>query len=296
MIQLVHSKRKGYGNIMEFISSIKSLLSVLLSLVALIGGAISGNSSVKQGDIKLVNEYTYNLADGTSFGQGLTTDGEYFYGFGAIKVAGYNAITKIDAKTGEIVKVNDFCIPKNLMLKGYSHVGDGDYYNGKLYVACEDLFFTNPAILVYDAETLDFIEHHTLPKNFTKDDHLPWCTVYDGVIYLSEFRNVDSIKMLSLEDFSSLGEIKLNTTLNKVQGGDIYEGVLYLATDDGNIDKPTYSVNLETGEVQLEFIRSMGRVNSEAEGMAVYPFEDGSLFHLVDVGSSVYIRSYAVAQ
>ena len=281
---------------MEAISSIRSILALFLSLVALIGGVISGESSVKQGEIKLVNEYTYNLADGTSFGQGVTTDGEYFYGFGAVKFAGYNAITKIDAKTGEIVKVNEFCIPTNLMLKGYSHVGDGDYYEGKLYVACEDLFFTNPAILVYDAETLNFLEYHILPKNFTKDDHLPWCTVYDGVVYFSEFRNVDSVKMLSLDDFEPLGEIKLDTTLNKVQGGDIYEGVLYLATDDGNIDKPAYSVNLETGEVKLEFVRSMGRTNSEAEGMAVYPFEDGSLFHLIDVGSSVYIRSYAVSE
>lgn len=272
---------------------IKQVLALILSAVAAVGGLFAGTPSVPEGDITLVNEYSYNLDEGIAFGQGITTDGTYFYGFGALKVAAYCGIAKIDAKTGEIVKSVDYCIPKELMLKGYSHLGDGSYYDGKLYIACEDFGFRNPAILVYDAETLDFVEYHVIPKGVLSDDHIPWCVINNGIVYISEFDDVSEIKMLKFDDFSYLGSIKLDSTLNSIQGGDIYNGVLYLSSDDGNKVKPTYAVDLRTGHVEVAFVRGTGNVNTEAEGLAIYPFEDGSLFHITDVGSCVTIRSYA---
>lgn len=272
---------------------IKQVLALILSAVAAVGGLFAGTPSVPEGDITLVNEYSYSLDEGIAFGQGITTDGTYFYGFGALKVAAYCGIAKIDAKTGEIVKSVDYCIPKELMLKGYSHLGDGSYYDGKLYIACEDFGFRNPAILVYDAETLDFVEYHVVPKGVLSDDHIPWCVVNNGIVYISEFEDVSEIKMLKFDDFSYLGSIKLDSTITSIQGGDIYNGVLYLSSDDGNKVKPTYAVDLRTGHVEVAFVRGTGNVNAEAEGLAIYPFEDGSLFHITDVGSCVTIRSYA---
>lgn len=272
---------------------IRQAIAVIMAAIAAIGGLFTGTPSVAEGDISLVNEYSYALDDGIAFGQGITTDGTYFYGFGALKVAAYCGITKIDAKTGEIVKAVNYCIPKDLMLKGYSHLGDGSYYNGKLYIACEDFGFRNPAILVYDAETLDFVEYHVVPKGVLSDEHIPWCVVNNGIVYISEFDNVSEIKMLKFDDFSYLGSLKIDKTLNKIQGGDIYNGVLYLSSDDGDKLKPTYAVDLMTGHVEVSFVRGTGKVNTEAEGLAVYPFENGSLFHITDVGTSVTIRSYA---
>lgn len=272
---------------------IKQVLALILSAVAAVGGLFAGTPSVPEGDITLVNEYSYSLDEGIAFGQGITTDGTYFYGFGALKVAAYCGIAKIDAKTGEIVKSVDYCIPKELMLKGYSHLGDGSYYDGKLYIACEDFGFRNPAILVYDAETLDFVEYHVVPKGVLSDDHIPWCVINNGIVYISEFDDVSEIKMLKFDDFSYLGSIKLDSTITSIQGGDIYNGVLYLSSDDGNKVKPTYAVDLRTGHVEVAFVRGTGNVNTEAEGLAIYPFEDGSLFHITDVGSCVTIRSYA---
>ena len=272
---------------------IKQVLALILSAVAAVGGLFAGTPSVPEGDITLVNEYSYSLDEGIAFGQGITTDGTYFYGFGALKVAAYCGIAKIDAKTGEIVKSVDYCIPKELMLKGYSHLGDGSYYDGKLYIACEDFGFRNPAILVYDAETLDFVEYHVVPKGVLSDDHIPWCVINKGIVYISEFDDISEIKMLKFDDFSYLGSIKLDSTITSIQGGDIYNGVLYLSSDDGNKVKPTYAVDLRTGHVEVAFVRGTGNVNTEAEGLAIYPFEDGSLFHITDVGSCVTIRSYA---
>lgn len=275
---------------------VRKAISVLMSAIAAIGALFTGTPTVEQGNIKLVNEYSYSLDDGISLGQGITTDGTYFYGFGALKVAGYCGIAKIDAKTGEIVNNSEYCIPKDIMLKGYTHFGDGSYYEGRLYIACEDIGFRNPAVFVYDAETLEFIEYRQVPENVLKDAHLPWCVVNNGVVYMSEFDNVDEIKMLRLSDFSYIGSIKLDMTLQHVQGGDIYGGTLYLSSNDGNKVKPTYAVDLATGSTKVSFVRGTGKTDTEAEGLAVYPFEDGSLFHIIDVGASVSLRSYASAE
>lgn len=280
----------------QIIELFKRGLAFLMAIIAAIGGHITGDSTVVDGDIELVSEYAYSLDDGLAFGQGITTDGEYFYGIGALKVASFCGITKLDAKTGKIITVNGYCVPEDLMAKGYSHFGDGDYCDGKLYIACEDFGFRNPAIFVYDAETLGYLEYHQVPQGVLSDNHLPWCVVDNGIVYISEFDNVSEIKMLNLSDYSYIGSIKLDKTLNSVQGGDIYNGVLYLSSDDGDKEKPTYAIDLSTGHVTTAFVRGTGNVNTEAEGLAVYPMDNGSLFHITDAGTSIKIRSYSYSK
>lgn len=267
--------------------------SPLLSMVSKAGDEKCGEPSVIEGDIKLTNDFSYDLSDGVCFGQGITTDGRYFYGFGALKFADFNCVVKIDAKTGKIVNLNEMCIPHDLMLKGYSHLGDGCCYKGKLYVACEDFGFRNPAIFVYDADTLQFVEYRVIPAECKGDRHVPWCTIKDDILYFTQFDNVNEIRMLDMNDgFRYIGSVRIDMKLFKVQGGDFYNGKLYLATDDGDKEKPAYEINIETGECRRCFLRGTGNLNTEAEGMTVCKFENGSLFHLIDVGTSVHIRSY----
>ena len=45
-----------------------------------------------------------------------------------------------------------------------------------------------------------------------------------------------------------------------------------------------FAANPETGEVTIAFIRNVGE-GVEAEGMTVMPMEDGSLFHVMDIGN-----------
>lgn len=280
----------------QIIELFKRGLAFLMAIIAAIGGHITGDSTVVEGDIELVSEYAYSLDDGLAFGQGITTDGEYFYGFGALKVAAFCGITKINAKTGEIANINRYCVPEDLMAKGYSHFGDGDYCDGKLYIACEDFGFRNPAIFEYDAETLEYVDYHLIPQGVLSDNHLPWCVVRNGIVYISEFDDVSEIKMLNFSDFSYIGSIKLDKTLNSIQGGDILNNTLYLSSDDGDKEKPTYAIDLSTGHVTTAFVRGTGNVNTEAEGLAVYPMDNGSLFHITDVGTSVKIRSYSYSK
>ncbi len=114
--------------------------------------------------MEIANTLEYTYADGVSFCQGLATDGKIFYGIGCYKFLDYNAITKIDIETGEIIKRREMCLPKDLLLKGYSHLGDGCLYEGKLYIALEDFGFRHPGVIVYDPVTLEAVDFHSLPE------------------------------------------------------------------------------------------------------------------------------------
>lgn len=277
----------------SLLPALQQLFATLMAAIAFLSGMFSSGHQVTKGDIQLVTQHSYNLDIGIPFSQGITTDGEYFYGFGTFKLANYCSIAKIDIETGEVIKQTDFCVPEELSLKGYDHFGDGDYDNGKLYVACEDLFFTAPAIMVYDAETLEFLDCYIVPEEGEGDAHIPWCLVKDGIIYYSQFDNVTEIRMLSVEDGSYLGAIQINAELFDVQGGDFDGDYLYLSTNrgDGKIRR-THRVDMTTGDCQVVFERDMGILTSEAEGMCVYEFEDGTKFHYVDIDGQIQIRSY----
>ena len=277
----------------SFLPALQQLFATLMAVVAFFGGLFSSGTQVVKGDIQLAAEHSYNFDTGISFGQGITTDGEYFYGFGAFKLASYCSIAKIDVETGEVVNQADFCVPKELALKGYDHFGDGDYDNGKLYVACEDLFFTAPAVMVYDAETLEYLDCYIVPEEGVGDAHIPWCLVKDGVIYYSQFDNVTEIRMISVEDGSYLGAVQIDDELFDVQGGDFDGNYLYLATNrgDGKVRK-TYRIDMTTGDCELVFERDLGIATAEAEGLCIYEFDNGTKFHYVDIDGQINIRSY----
>jgi len=42
------------------------------------------------------------------------------------------------------------------------------------------------------------------------------------------------------------------------------------------------AVNPENGSVSVEFTRNLPNYNNEAEDICVYPFPDGTLFHILD--------------
>ena len=137
---------------------IRRCFSVFFAVVACIGGAVSGEASIKTGNMEIARTLEFSYADGVSFCQGLAMDGKTFYGIGAVKFLNYNAITKIDIETGEIIERREMCLPKELMKKGYSHLGDGCIYQGKLYIALEDFGFRHPGVIVYDPVTLEAVD------------------------------------------------------------------------------------------------------------------------------------------
>ena len=271
---------------------IRRSLLPLCMLAAWIFGIVSGEPSVASGDMQIARSLTYNYCDGVTFCQGLAADDSYFYGTGAIKPICYNAIVKIDAKTGKIVQTNEMCLPRELMRKGYAHLGDGCLYDGRLFFALEDVGFRHPAVIEYDPQTLEYLRYRTVPDACVGSGNIPWCAIADGVLYFSQSNHVDEIRMLDVADFSYIGALRLDTELFKVQGGEVYDGTLYVVTDHGRKEKTMVAVDLQTGHVEPVFTRCTGKLDAEGEGIAIRPYADGSLFHIVDVAAQVRITSY----
>lgn len=187
------------------------------------------------------------------------------------------------------------CLPAEVAAKGYSHLGDCSYCDGRIYAACEAFFFRDPAVMVFDAQSLRFLEYHVLPAQGQGNGHIPWLCVNNGTVYYTQARNVDEIRMLDLSDFSYKGAVRLDRTVTKITGGDVLDGTLYLSSNDGGSEKITYAVDLGTGETSVCFVRDMGNVFTEAEGLAVEKNGSGTLFHYLDVAfaSETAIRTYA---
>ncbi len=276
------------------IAVLRKIFGWLFAMLFALAGTVSSQTTVTTGELVLKSENAYPYSEGAAFCQGIATDGAYFYGTGCIKYADYNAIVKIDAGTGEILRYHDMCLPADVVSKGYSHLGDCSYRDGKLYAACEAFFFKDPAVMVFDADTLEFLEYHVLPEEGQGNGHLPWLCVHDDTIYYTQARDVDEVRMLDLSGFSYKGAIGLDTTVTKITGGDILDGVLYLSSNSGGSEKITYAVDLETGKTSVCFVRDMGNAFTEAEGLVVSKTEDEVLFHYLDVApaSRTAIRTY----
>ncbi|MCR5781113.1 MAG: hypothetical protein K6G90_00100 [Clostridia bacterium] len=271
----------------------KSFCWLFAALFALTG-AFSSPSFVTGADLRLENEYSYLYLDGSAFCQGITTDGTYFYGTGCIKYLNYNAAAKIDAAGGDIVLCRDMCLPAEVAAKGYSHLGDCAYHDGKVYAACEAFFFRDPAVMVFDAESLDFLEYHVLPAEGQGNGHFPWLCVKDDTIYYTQARDVDEIRMLDLSDFSYKGSLKTDMMITRITGGDILGDVLYLSSNSPGREKITYSVDLRTGETKEAFVRDTGNAMTEAEGLSISQKDGAVYFHYLDVpfASQTVIRTY----
>ena len=275
-------------------SALRKISGLFFAALFVLSGAVSSPPSVTKGDLVPANEFEYPYSEGAAFCQGITTDGEYFYGTGCIKFLNYNAIVKIDTSTGEIAEIKDMCLPEDIISEGYSHLGDCSYYEGKIYAACEAFGFENPAVMIFDADTLEFLGYHVLPPEGQGNGHIPWVSVKDGIIYYTQAREVDEVRMLSADDFSFLGVIPLDKTITKITGGDLLDGTLYLASNDGSEEKVTYAVDLNTGETTEAVIRNMGNGFTEAEGLCITGAGDKTLFIYNDVtfASKTIIRIY----
>ena len=276
------------------IAVLRKIFGLLFSMLFALAGTVSSQTTVTTGELVLQNEYAYPYSEGAAFCQGIATDGAYFYGTGCIKYVDYNALVKIDRATGEILRYNDMCLPADVTAKGYSHLGDCSYSGGKLYAACEAFFFRDPAVMVFDADTLEFLEYHVLPEEGQGNGHIPWLCVRDGTIYYTQARDVDEVRMLDLSDFSYKGAVRLDTAVTKITGGDVLDGVLYLSSNTGGSEKITYAVDLGTGETSVCFVRDMGNAFTEAEGLVISENGNEVLFHYLDVAlaSRTAIRTY----
>ena len=229
--------------------------------------------------------------------QDMTTDGESYY------FSSKYGLIRTELNCTSVTVRNSDALPDEFVESyGSAHIGGISFYGDKLYCAVEDSkVWEHPLIIVYDAKTLEFTGefYHLDPEKHTKG--LPWiCVDPDtGLIYTSSRDNSVEIMCYDTKTQQYLDSITLvnpeeGFNIHKIQGGEISNGVLYLATN--NETQAVYSVELASGKAEKLFDRNLFS-GSEGEGITVLETEDGAFLHAMDMSPiflSCYVRHFAL--
>lgn len=247
-----------------------------------------GTSTVSDG-YELAGNEKLNAALSMFSGQGLCCDGEYFYTSGSLTFINFTGLAKFD-KNMKCIEKKSNAIPKEFYEKyGSNHIGGIDCANGYIYAPVEgdidDVGYLYNFILLYDCKTLEYTGIYYDMTSDRLTDGIPWCAIdrENGYLYTSKFDEVTEILQYDLETMNFIKAIPLEEELNRLQGGSVYEGILYLSYDaSDSTTEQVIAVDPADGSVCVEFTRYLPNYDNEAEDICVYPLPDGTLFHLVD--------------
>ena len=280
----------------------QTIISLLMSICMMLTGFLDQGTPKHSVNVELVKEEKLVFTDAMYAGQGITADGEYFYTSGSLTALGVAGLAKWDAETMECVATNANAIPADYKeFYGCDHIGGISYYDGKIYAAVENKAEDFPLVITYDCETLELIDIFVVePDNLP--DGIPWCAVdaQNGYLYCSPFHDVERILVFDLETMEFSHFIELSRTVTRIQGGEVYNGLLYLSYDAENSNTDyILTVDVETGDVETLCSRTVpSMAGNEAEGVTVFPMDDGSLVHVLDYDKTVgvYVRHYSVEE
>ena len=269
-----------------FISKITSLFSAITLFFTYIFGAAALPEATN--GRQAVSDTHLAAADALYAGQGMCFDGECFYSSGSVTALNSTVLAKWN-KDLRRVKSNPHAVPREFYKQyGSNHIGGIDCANGYIYAPVEgrtENGYEHNFVLLYDCETLEYtgIYYELTCERLT--DGIPWCAAdtENGRFYTSKYNGAEEILVYDLDTMEYRGSLALSEPLSKLQGGAVYDGCIYLSSDTGDsVNEKVYRVDLATGEVCVDFERVMRSPDNEAEDIFIYPFDDGSLIHLVD--------------
>ncbi len=284
---------------MFIIRKIWWFLTLPLLIITLLTSPAAESTETAQ----LVSKNTFVLDKALVMGQGIATDGEYYYTSGAITALDLTALAKFTFDDMEFVKSHINPLPEKCSGRGNNHIGGISVYNGKIYGSVEGGDECYASIVVFDCETLEPTgEIYDLP-NELYDDGVPWCAVDSetGYLYASKWNNIEKIYVYDTNDsMKFIKEIPLKgiEKIHRIQGGEFLDGVLYLSCDskDSGDFKHIYSVDVESGNVEIAATRNVGGENVEAEGITFCQAKDGSNMHVLDYNKALgmFVHHYKV--
>jgi len=126
-------------------------------------------------------------------------------------------------------------------VSGLDHFGDGDYFEGKLYIVAEAWAscanYTNQSILVFDAASLARLEVHNVSAQRHEVAGLAVAPPdgLNGVIYVASYCDGSKIFKYDLRTFEYLGPLPLSQTLSSLQGVAWHNGRFFVPEDGGSI-------------------------------------------------------------
>lgn len=266
-----------------------TFIAVLTALVMFFSPA-----AVSTETAELIGTDTFIMENALIMGQGITTDGEYYYTSGTVTGINVTALAKYDAETLELAdrKINP--LPAVCRNRGNNHIGGISYYGGKIYAPVEGGTEVPACIAVFDAETLKSTgEVYDLPASDFPEG-VPWCAVDSetGYLYASVWEQTKKIHVYDVNNsMQYIKTIELSEPVKRIQGGEFYQGTLYLSKDNNDKGKirDILSVNITTGEIAVAAERNIGSESFEAEGMTFTVGENGPVLHVIDYNRNIGI-------
>lgn len=280
---------------MFIIRKIWSVITLPLLLITLLTSPVAKTTDTAE----LVSKNVFVFEKALLMGQGLTTDGEYYYTSGSITALNLQALAKFRVEDMEIVKSRVNPLPDVCEDRGNNHIGGISYYDGKIYASVEGGDECYACIVVFDCETLKLTgEVYDLP-NELYDDGIPWLAVNQetGLLYASKWTDAEYIRVYDIKDgMKNVDNIQLSEKIHRIQGGEFYKGTLYLSNDIEGYEtyKRILSVNVENGAVEVAALRDVGGDNVEAEGMTFCETDDGAVMHVLDYNKliGIFVHHY----
>lgn len=284
--------------VLAFLKKTPSIFVALTVFLTVLADPVANST----GTARLTQEEVRTVVDASFMNKGLTNDGTCFYTSGAISFAKYTAIAKYEIGTLKRVNYKVFPVNWDLIKKGYDNIGGLSYYDGKIYAAMEsESGKAAPCIAVFNADSLAYETSYDLPASWFPQG-IKWVAVdqRNGTLYTCAWPNADSIHAFKIDaTMAHIRQIDLKgpETLERICGGEVYMGDLYLSQD---VENSRFNIILcmdpETGEAEFCFDRDSAKEDVVAGDVTVYEMNDGSLFHVNDYNGviSVYLRSYSV--
>ena len=285
---------------MRFLAAVRRFLVFPVILLTL----LTMPKPVDTDTAAFADQHVFVLIDALAAGQGVTTDGTSFYTSGAAAALNLTFLSKIDMDTMTMTRRCINPLPQECEKRGNNHIGGISYYDGKIYASVEGGDVCCACIVVFDPDTLKPTgEVYDLP-NAEYDDGIPWLAVdpQTGYLYASKWSHAETVFVYDVNDGMRLvrsfrpggiGE------LDRIQGGEFYNGTLYLSqdtTDSGTI-KRILRLDTETDKVTVAAERDVNGSRIEAEGMTFLTRDGQPILYVLDYNKAVgvFLREYVIA-
>ena len=250
---------------------------------------------------RFVSQKVFVMDQALAMGQGITTDGTYFYTSGAATGLRVTYLGKIDASTMTMTAKHLNPLPQACKERGNNHIGGISYYNGRLYASVEGGDVCKACIVVFDPETLTATgEVYDLPNEIF-DDGIPWLAVdpATGYLYASQWSHAKTVYVYDVNNgMAPVKDLPLTGVgeLDRIQGGEFRDGTLYLSQDskDEGTMKNLLALDTATGEVTVAARRNVGGTNIETEGMTFLTKDGKTSLWILDYNKAVgiFLREY----
>jgi hypothetical protein len=211
--------------------------------------------------------------------QGYATDGRFHYTIDTARID-----KRLDNAEWSIVAANSS--PFAGLPDSYNHLGDGDVYQGRLYVPAERWVscasFGTQSILVFDAESLTRVGQFDI----SGEGHEVSAAAVDPFarnLYVASYCDPRRVFRYSLDTLSFREPIPLSVPISLIQGIAYRDGYLYVSSD---ATKTIYAIEPKSGRVEPALTIDLGTGNYE--GLDVRGAELRWLIDLSGVNRRVY--------